>query len=231
MSQIITKSKCDVVLDDIIKQIVSNVYPLGSQLPTENELCAIYGVSRITIRESLKKLSSMGVVTIRQGKGTFVSNVDAGMFMAPLLPLIEFENFDITDIYDARQFIESGTCRLAARNRTEKDIERLKGYVSQIDQLVGSGDIFGVVEIDVRFHIEIAEISRNQILKAGIINLERLSEACAKRMNKSYALMDEANTHHRNIVLAIEQGDEAAAEAAVVEHTIKAKEFLLNYNS
>ena len=230
MGQVVAKSKCDIVLDDIIEQIAGNVYPLGSRLPAETELSTKYGVSRITIRESLKKLSSMGIVDIQQGKGTFVSNVDIGAFMAPLLPLIEFEDFDITTIYDARQYIESATCRLAARNRTKEDIERLVQHVDQMDECVLCGNMIGMVELDVRFHIEIAEVSRNQILKAIVINLERLSAACAKQLKKTHILMDEVNVHHRNIVQAIERGDEYAAEAAMVEHSLRAKEFLISWS-
>ena len=228
MNQVVTKSKCDIVSERLIHEIVNGIYPLGSQLPTENELCENYGVSRITVRESLKKLSSMGIVSIQQGRGTFVSNINVGMFMNPLLPLIEFETFDIMTIYDARLFIETGTCRLAARNRTDEDIEILKRLVAQIDEYFILGDFQNGVEWDTRFHIAVAETSRNQILKASVINLEKLSQACARKLNKAYVYMDEANEHHRRIVQAIEQKDEDAAERAITEHTLKAEELFLS---
>jgi len=226
MSHVIAKSKCDIVAENVISDIVNGIYPKDSQLPTESELCEKYGVSRITIRESLKSLSSMGIVTIQQGRGTFVSNVDVGVFMNPFLPLIEFENFDIMTIYDARLYIETGTCRLAADNRSDEDVEVLKQYIAQMDEDIKNGNIPRVVDFDTRFHIKVAECSGNQILKASVINLEKLSKACAAKLNKVYILMDEANEHHRKITHAIERRDGDAAERAIVEHTIKAKGYL-----
>jgi len=86
-----------------------------------------------------------------------------------------------------------------------------------------------MIDFDMWFHIKIAEISGNQILKASVINLERLSKACAIRLNKVYALMDEANEQHRKIATAIAQKDADAAEREIVEHTLKSKQFLTNH--
>jgi len=225
MSKIESKSKCDIVTDSIINEIVGGIYPVGSKLPTENELCDIYGVSRITIRESLNRLSSMGLITIQQGRGTFVSNINVGTFMSPLLPLIEFDDMDFMTIYNARLFIEKGTCRLAARNRTEEDIVILNRYLDQMEKDIALGDIPHIVDFDTRFHVKIAEMSGNSILKACVINLERITKASVMKFHKVYSLMDEANVQHRKIALAIEQMDEDAAERAIVEHTLKAQAF------
>lgn len=59
-----------ILKDDIIQ----GVYKQGEQLPNEKELCEQYSVSRITVRRALKELSNEGLIEVRQGKGTFVSN-------------------------------------------------------------------------------------------------------------------------------------------------------------
>src|ERR1700749_2740842 len=53
-------------------EIVSGVYPVGSQLPTEEELCERFSVSRYTVREALRRLREDGLVSSRQGAGTTV---------------------------------------------------------------------------------------------------------------------------------------------------------------
>ena len=230
MSQVVSKSKCDIVTENIINEIISGTYPIDSRLPTENELCEKYGVSRITIRESLTRLSSLGAVSIKQGRGTFVSNIDVGMFMSPFLSLIDFTAFDIGTIYDARLYLETGTCRLAARKRTEEDVKMLKHFVEQMFEDIKNRNIPHLVEFDTQFHIKIAEASGNQLLKASVINLERISKACAIKLNKIYDtfdIMDESAEQHRRIALAIEQKDEDAAEKAIVEHTLLSKEHFL----
>jgi len=223
MHQVSVKKKCDIVTDNIVREIVNGVYPVDSRLPTENELCVKYGVSRITIRESLKKLSSMGLVSIQQGRGTFINNIDLGTFMSPLLPLIEFADFDIETIYDARLYLETGTCRLAARNCSDEDVKILFGYTTQMDEDLIHGDMPHVVELDTLFHIKIAEISGNQILKASIMNLEQLTKAFAAKLNKIYIRMEGANEQHKKIAQAIAQKNEDAAEKAIIEHTLRSK--------
>lgn len=56
----------------IIDNIKNKVWALDSKIPTERELCEIYKVSRITVRQALKELESEGYLYRKQGKGTFV---------------------------------------------------------------------------------------------------------------------------------------------------------------
>jgi GntR family transcriptional regulator len=54
------------------EEIVGGVYPVGSQLPTEDELCERFTVSRYTVREALRRLREDNLVSSRQGAGTSV---------------------------------------------------------------------------------------------------------------------------------------------------------------
>jgi DNA-binding GntR family transcriptional regulator len=53
-------------------EIVRGIYPVGSQLPTEEELCARFSVSRYTVREALRRLRDDRMVASRRGAGTTV---------------------------------------------------------------------------------------------------------------------------------------------------------------
>jgi GntR family transcriptional regulator len=53
-------------------EIIKGVYPVGSQLPTEEELCERFSVSRYTVREALRRLREDRLVSSRQGAGTTV---------------------------------------------------------------------------------------------------------------------------------------------------------------
>jgi len=229
------KSKCDTIVDDILSKIVNRIYKAGCRLPTEAELCQAYGVSRVTVRESLKKLEMMDVISIQQGRGTFVKEIGLGNFMQPMFNLIDFGDFDIKTIYDARLWIETGTCRLAALNRTEADIAELEEIYSRMcahQRLLESGaitehDLDEAGGADTEFHIAVARASKNEILKAAVINLENISRACARRTKKTGVILRDADNDHRAVLDAIRAGDPDAAERAIVAHTLKSEKLLL----
>jgi DNA-binding GntR family transcriptional regulator len=58
--------------NNLIEKIGSGVYPPGSLLPSETELCGQFNVSRITVRSALKELETKGLVSRRAGIGTRV---------------------------------------------------------------------------------------------------------------------------------------------------------------
>jgi GntR family transcriptional regulator len=61
------------IIGDVLSQrIEEGLYPLGTQLPTENELCAEFGISRHTVRESLRLVTEAGLIQRRQGSGSLV---------------------------------------------------------------------------------------------------------------------------------------------------------------
>ncbi|BBY45844.1 GntR family transcriptional regulator [Mycolicibacterium celeriflavum] len=54
------------------KEIVDGIYPVGSQLPTEQQLCERFAVSRYTVREALRRLREDNLVSSRPRAGTLV---------------------------------------------------------------------------------------------------------------------------------------------------------------
>jgi DNA-binding GntR family transcriptional regulator len=65
------------VVSALKDEIVRGVYPVGSQLPTEEELCERFSISRYTVREALRRLRDDRLVSSRQGAGTTVTSPGA----------------------------------------------------------------------------------------------------------------------------------------------------------
>lgn len=66
------QAKQEMITHDIASKIRHGIYPPKSLLPSENELAALYGVSRNTVRKSLEDLTSLGVIQKIKGKGSIV---------------------------------------------------------------------------------------------------------------------------------------------------------------
>jgi GntR family transcriptional regulator len=61
------------LMQRIRNDIGAGVYPAGGRIPSEQELCETYGVSRVTVRKAILDLVHEGLLVRRQGKGTFVA--------------------------------------------------------------------------------------------------------------------------------------------------------------
>ena len=67
---------CASLVKEIQRRIAANEFKPGERLPPENEIAAMFGISRSVVREAIKQLVLMGLVRVEQGKGTFVSTFD-----------------------------------------------------------------------------------------------------------------------------------------------------------
>jgi len=99
--------------------IFRRTWPPGSKIPSENELSRTMGVSRVSIREGIQHLVSLGILETRHGEGTFVRELSGGqVHFNALLPLLVLDNIDILQVLEYRRIIEKGTAGLAAPGTT-----------------------------------------------------------------------------------------------------------------
>lgn len=221
------QTKSEFVADQLKKKIISGEYSSGDKLPIENELCTAFGVSRITIREAMKKLSAMGLVEIKQGKGTFVKSVDLGVFMKPLFQLVEFSEVNIDAIYTARECIEGGIASLAAKNRTEEDLADMKKCLESLDYCRQQGDLEGTYRCDMEFHMALAKAAGNPILLAAMEAIQDIDDACVKRYDKYLVGYASSREEHKSILNAVMQKNTRLAQEKMCAHAQNSKENLL----
>lgn len=86
--------KYRMVTQDLAQKIESGIYPGGSQLPLETELCEAYQVSRITIKKATDRLVQLGLITKRRGAGSFVKDIsDIRETSASINQQVQFTGF------------------------------------------------------------------------------------------------------------------------------------------
>jgi DNA-binding FadR family transcriptional regulator len=119
-----------------MREIAAGTYAAGTRLPPERKLAEDLGVSRNVMREALKRLEALGLVTIRQGAGIFVE--DFQMIAGPEFIDVFLYDEDGTinedsleDIYEAREDLTRVVVRRVATARTQAEVDRLKELVRQ----------------------------------------------------------------------------------------------------
>ena len=222
-------TKCDFVMEQLKDKIFTGEYKSGDQLPPEGTLCEMFAVSRITVREALKKLNMMGLVEIKQGKGTFVKTADLGLFMMPLLQMVDFDEIDVDTIYTAREYIEGGIAYLAAKNRTENELMILRTILQNLHRSFDAQDVSALDDFDRAFHAQLAKAAHNPILFAVYQALDEINVACVKRFNKyRNTYLDDCYAEHLEIFSAIEQQKSQEAQLAMISHARTSKAALLD---
>jgi len=218
VSRINLNLKSEAVVQQILEWIAQGVYKPGDRLPSENNLAEQFGVSRITIRESFKMLSIMGVVSIKQGEGTFINRLDTSILLKPLFSTLIFNTTNIKEIYEARMFVEMGTATLASRYRTEQDLKELIEDIQKMDIALKTADWNYYTQVDHEFHFRIARISNNKILLNTLATFRDLIQLYLRRSIRTTEHMQISHNGHRLLYDAIAAQDEALAAKIMAEH-------------
>jgi GntR family transcriptional repressor for pyruvate dehydrogenase complex len=208
------------ISDDIVQQIISLIskgdLKAGQRLPSERELCVRFGAGRSSLREALRCLSIMGVLTTRVGEGTSVA-IDRSKFMETVLRWrLSTEQHDIEDLMEVRIALEGVTAARAARNSADADIKKLRDLVAKMEVAVGDAKRFAA--LDLEFHLGIAKTSNSDLI-LDLVSLIRgqLERGVAKVLLVPHA-MPLSVKEHKAILHAIIKRDPEAARAAMQAH-------------
>jgi DNA-binding FadR family transcriptional regulator len=203
------------VYDHILDNILNGIWPPGSKLPSEHELCLLLGVSRVPIREALKRLNAMGIAQTRQGEGSYVMMLTPGMFMNSLLPMLVLNRKSMMDILEYRRIVEPENAALAARHADETDIGNIASTIEEINRVGKPALEFAIA--DMKFHLDIARATKNSVL-FNVSNVIRDVMVSYYRKINELMGVDRALRYHQLIFEAIRDRDEEAARRWMQEH-------------
>lgn len=204
----------------------------GEMLPPESELARQFGVSRTTLREALRVLSSQHLIRKVPGArgGNFVEAVDykflGRSLMDSMSNLMALGRVDFEEVADVRQFLEVPAVRMAALMRQDKDLAELKSILER--QRTASVDDPQVPDLDRRFHIAIARSSRNRVLASLVSALHNATEPVSY-LELSADVGRETVRQHGRIFRAIEVQDPDSAEHAIIEHLSYLKDHIIQH--
>jgi GntR family transcriptional regulator, sialic acid-inducible nan operon repressor len=152
----------------LLQMIQSDGLRPGDLLPSERELMDALSVGRPAIREAMQGLHRMGLLDIRHGGRARVSEPSLSRMIEPMgdtmRHILAHSPASLEHLKEARAIFEMETARIAARKRSQGDIERLQRILER--QAAAQNDAKLFLECDGEFHREIAAISGNPILSA-----------------------------------------------------------------
>ena len=202
------------VANQIIRYIQQNKLQEGDRLANETVLGKSLNVSRSTIREAMKLLTSRRIVEVKQGCGTFIAGMP-GISEDPLgFEFVYNKEKLIFDLLEIRFILEPEIAAAAALRANEADIEAIRNLADEVEKRINAG--VNHSKPDISFHIAIAKSTGNEVLTtlmpAIIKGVPLFIEMTKDRM------LNETIQTHRKIALAIENRDSDAARRSMLEH-------------
>jgi DNA-binding GntR family transcriptional regulator len=187
------------VVDELRERIVSGALEAGTKID-QQALAEELGVSRMPVREALRRLSAEGFVELLSHRGAVV---------------VQLSVEEIIEIYEMRGVLQGLAARLAVPNYTDEDIAEIKRLLDEMD---ATQDVQAWITLNGEFHRHIEGPANAKRLDELI---ERLTLQCAPYLQISVHFLHAQSSPqelHHEIYKAVESRDAEALEAAVRAH-------------
>jgi len=206
----------DVVFEQMKDLLLEGTWKQGQRIPSEDDLAGRFGVSRITIRQALQRLTSLGLIETKPGKGRFVCVPQVGNMMEQLLPTVYLDECSMDQVNDFREMMDTWSARIAAGRATEDDIAELERNYRAMEDCARSGNWQEFAVLDLGFHIQIGKMTNNTlIIRTYGILYDVLRNSMVQIVERMGFL---ALEYHRRLIDAIATHDPAAAEQIARSH-------------
>ena len=218
-----TKRAFEDISDQIKYLIYSKALKPNDRLPSERELAVRFNTGRISVREALRTLEESGFVSIKQGAdgGIFVKELDSTGMTKSISVLIEAGNLTLLEIAEARITIESVILESGIRNITKEQTLALETNLEACEQLRNSPENESKevwIEQLSRFHILLADISKNRLYKYLVRSLLDFYISHTNKLEPEITEYYRHTDQHRTIYEAIKAKRLKQAQKALKDH-------------
>ena len=196
------------VLARLQAQITAGEYKRDERLPSESELCRLFGVSRPVVREALVSLQALGLTASQPGIGTFVVS---DRVRVPLL----LGRYSPASVREVRRCIEIPAARLSAERRSDRDVGEMAAILARIED---ADNPARRNQLDASFHIAVARSSGNPLIVKLVEDLRSVLEEHSLAAARAPYRRRAAAEEHRAVYDAIVDRDPDAAAAAMDAH-------------
>lgn len=208
----------EVIAEKLEETILRDSTQIEQKLPSEQSLAASFGVSRPVIREALMLLKARGLITQRNGEGSFISNPDPQELTNTINRMVLMNNIDTASVYEIRVTLEVMACRLAAERATEQQLEELVHINDEMERCMH--DIEKRVSLDIEFHTKLSEISGNPLLAIFVQSMTSLLGKMVSRALELTGTNEDGISYHRRIIEALRTSDPEKAEDTIRGHLV-----------
>jgi GntR family transcriptional repressor for pyruvate dehydrogenase complex len=191
----------------------------GTKLPSERELAAYFKVARSSLRQALKVLEILGVITQKVGDGSYLNRDASSVLAVPMKFLFLLDDTTIEELAELRLIMEPALAAKAADRANASDMVRLRQSITNMEN--SKGDQLKLVASDLQFHRAIFQASGNRLTGRIFHTIHR---AMLQMITVTSQLVDLEHTtaFHKPILDAIEKRNPLLASRLMTEPLVDA---------
>jgi len=194
----------ELVVAALRERILGGTVPPGERL-VEGRLSEELGVSRMPVREALRKLAAEGLVTIEPRRGATVTS---------------FSGEQVRELVEVRATLEGLNAKLAAKRHDPEQIAKLERILEEGARLAESGDIAATTLMNQRFHDALGNIAANSVLQDIMRSLRDRTALLFAPINRVRGKQNWEE--HAAILRAVIKGDAELASLLATRHVYNA---------
>ncbi|MBW2298622.1 MAG: FadR family transcriptional regulator [Deltaproteobacteria bacterium] len=208
------------IIDQIRTAILAGKLKPGDVLPPEKELTEQFGVSKQTLRESLRALEHMGLIDVRKGigGGAHIVEVDIEVTKQSLANFLYFKDLTIENLSELRKLIEPHAAGKAAEHISKDDLQELGKLNETARDNLNNNLLQEMTHNEINFHRAIAQTTGNPILILILDFVENLLEDFKKVLKPDMVFSKSVLDAHDKIYEAICAKDPKKASAEMYQH-------------
>ncbi|MGC8550936.1 MAG: FadR/GntR family transcriptional regulator [Acidobacteriaceae bacterium] len=206
-----------------IKGMISsgNLTP-GSKLAPERELAKTFGVNRASVRQALKVLEIMGVLSQRVGDGTYLSSTAETILNEPIDFLVLLDDLSQHELFETRLIMEPELAARAAERATAEDLAVFRNAILEMER---SKTHRARLNADLAFHEAIFRASGNRICHLLFRSIHRTLLISMGQLAERVSL-ERPLQFHRRVYKAVRERNPIEARQAMREHILDARTLL-----
>lgn len=202
------------IVNQIRKHLETGKLKIGDRLPSERELCKMFGVGRSSVREAIRALVVMGNLEVIQGKGTFLCQSEEASDQSSLLEKA-MAALPFFDLMEAREILEIKVVQLAAERVDKADILRIH---KAINRMAESTDVKTFLNADLDFHNALTESTGNLVIREMMKVITRMLYKDSYFVAISVDTRENSINTARQIVQCVARGEAEKAGEAMRVH-------------
>lgn len=212
VKKLVKTNLSDQTFDCIQEEILKGTWKPGEKLPSETELAASLGVSRMTLRSAIQRCCAIGLTETRVGEGTFVRDFNLRSYFSELYRL-NLLGKSPNEINDLRNIIQIGAVRLALESSiSDSDIQALEELNRRMEEAAVQNDMEAFHAADAQFHLTICTLCKNELMYLIYDAVEAvIDEVIRQNVRRSFeenaSSYEQVLSHHRELLDSIRSRD------------------------